>query len=125
MGLGPAASAPGLAACHLLKTFFCSPGKLQTRLVPLQPWGQAIDFGFTALYDLLLFPTHQTLTDVRRVQPQSLTNVIEGKKPIAVLIHNPLLRLTKHHLPLTVTSKDVLLKTGNRILQNRQHEPLL
>lgn len=53
-----------------------------------------------------------TLTDVFGVNSKNLTDILEGKKPVAILSPDPLFRLLKNSPLFLAVRQDVVLKSS-------------
>jgi hypothetical protein len=67
-------------------------------------------------------PPRQAHSQVARVKIQRLTNLFEGKRPARVSTFDPLSGFGKQHSGLAALTAVILLKTLNRIGQNRKHQ---
>jgi hypothetical protein len=78
-----------------------------------------------ALGPIFLLPSEQPLAHISRVKPQGLTDMVKGENPIAAVCADPLFCVVEKHLSSAAFCGQILLKTINRVFQDRQHEPFL
>jgi hypothetical protein len=72
-----------------------------------------------------VLPKKQPFTNIFRLKAQALTDAFKGKKPIGVLLHDPLFGFNEYGPSPVISSEHILLEAISGILQNRQRQPFL
>ena len=76
----------------------------------------------TPLARRLRFPKYQPFPKVIRIDPQSVTDIFEGKYLLVTLVVKPFLRIQKPFLLPVVRCTDKLLEAADGIFQHREHK---
>src|SRR5690349_2843853 len=74
---------------------------------------------------LTVAPPPEPGADVARLEPERFADALERERPLTGLGGEPLLGLVEESLPAPTRRRHVLLERADRVLEDREHEPLL